>query len=99
MPHPTGVVIGADVVVGEQCAIQQNVTLGGNYGRIRDGRVMPTLGARVAVSAGAVVVGPVVIGDDVVIGANVVVTRDVVSGTRLAAPRPVEIPERLEQRL
>ena len=70
-PHPCGVVIGEGVVVESGCTIYQQVTLGQN----RDG--YPHLGKNVIVYAGAVVVGKVEVGDNVVIGANAVVAENV----------------------
>jgi len=50
-----------------------NVTIGGNgrYGTI------PQIGDEVYIGTGAVIIGPVVIGDRARIGANAVVTHDV----------------------
>jgi serine O-acetyltransferase len=42
---------------------------------------MPTLGRRVQVYAGATVLGPITVGDDVVIGAGALVLKDVPSGS------------------
>lgn len=70
-PHPCGVVIGEGVAIESGCTIYQEVTLGQN----RDG--YPHLGRGVIVYAGAVVVGKVKVGDNVVIGANAVVTENV----------------------
>jgi serine O-acetyltransferase len=89
LPHPAGVVIGAEVVIGANCTIQQHVTLGGNYGKVIVGRDKPTIGDDVAISCGAVVAGPVTIGNRTIIGANVVITRDVPAGSKLAASAPV----------
>jgi serine O-acetyltransferase len=75
MPHPNGIVIHTDVVVGPNCLIFQQVTLGSN------GRGVPVLGGHVDVGAGAKIIGPVRIGDHAVIGANAVVTSDVEPGT------------------
>jgi serine O-acetyltransferase len=78
--HPTGVVIGPDVVVGERCVVQQGVTLGAarERGRIVDGRVdSPVLGDRVEIGAGARILGPISVGDGSIVGANAVVLRDV----------------------
>jgi serine O-acetyltransferase len=77
LPHPMGIIIGEDVRIGRDCTIQQHVTLGGNYWREINGRQKPILGRGVAVSAGAVIAGPVTVGDRARIGANAVVTRDV----------------------
>jgi serine O-acetyltransferase len=40
----------------------------------------PKIGHRVYIGAGAKILGPVVIGDDAVVGANAVVTKDVPAG-------------------
>jgi serine O-acetyltransferase len=71
--HPNGVVIHPDSLVGPNCLILQQVTLGN--GGARPGA--PTLGGHVDVGAGAKVLGGVVIGDHARIGANAVVLCDV----------------------
>lgn len=63
-----GVVIGNDVVIGENCRIYQNVTIGARYGRD-----MPRIGNNVTIGANACVLGSIVVGDDVVIGAGAIV--------------------------
>ena len=66
-------------VIGENCKIYQNVTLGGN-GKIVNGSTekgAPTLENNVAVFCGACVLGHITIGHDSYIGANAVVTKDV----------------------
>ena len=74
LPHPNGVVIHCDVVIGPNCLIFQQVTLG-----VR-GRGVPTLGGHVDVGAGAKVLGLVHVGDHALIGANAVVLSDVLAG-------------------
>ncbi len=74
LPHPYGIVVHPDVVLGEDVVIMQQVTIGLQY----PGQApAPVLGERVYIGAGAKIVGSVRIGDDAVIGANAVVTRDV----------------------
>jgi len=75
-----GVVIHKDTVIGDDCVITQNVTIGRNPG---DGKV-PVLGNRIYVGAGAVIIGEIAIGDDAVIGANSVVLKDVPAGAVVA---------------
>ena len=75
-----GVVIHAKAVIGDDCTIAQNVTIGRNPGDVR----VPVIGDRVYIGAGAVIVGEITIGDDAVIGANCVVIRDVPSGAVVA---------------
>jgi len=74
-----GVVIHPRSVIGDDCAIYQNVTLGGN-GKMKENNGYPILGKGVFVGAGAVILGPVVVGDNARIGANSVVIHDVEEG-------------------
>jgi serine O-acetyltransferase len=75
--HPTGVVVGAGVVIGSDCWIQSSTTIGGR-GTASDGN--PVFGDNVLVSTGARILGPIRIGDNVRIGANAVVIKDVPPG-------------------
>jgi serine O-acetyltransferase len=88
LPHPQGIVIGGDTEVGPGSWIFQNVTLGGTNGR----NGMPHIGAGARIFTGAVIAGPVVIGDRVEVGANAVVTQDVPSDSRVRAPRSTVTP-------
>jgi serine O-acetyltransferase len=71
--HFGPIFVGASVI-GDNCNLSQQVTLG-VAGR-GEKRGLPTLGNRVFVGAGAKVLGPIQIGNDVSIGANAVVTKD-----------------------
>jgi len=70
-----GAIILARGSIGANCTIEQNVTLG-IAGRGAE-RGVPTLGDRVFIGAGAVIVGKVTIGDDAYIFPGSVVTRSV----------------------
>lgn len=72
LPHPNGVVVHEEAVVGDNCMIMQQVTIG----MIGQGQV-PRIGNRVYIGAGAKIIGNVTVGDDARIGANAVVTKDV----------------------
>ena len=77
IPHPQGVVIGGGVKIGERAYILQGVTLGGEGGKRRgDGQTAPRLGDDVLLGAGAKLLGPIIVGNRVKIGANAVVTSD-----------------------
>ena len=76
LPHPNGVVVHPKSVIGPNCILFQQVTLGGNGG----GSGVPRLGGHVRVGPGARILGPVAVGDNAVIGANAVVLRDVPAG-------------------
>lgn len=73
--HGMGVVIGETTEIGDDVMIYHGVTLGGRS--LNQGKRHPTIGNRVAIGAGAKVLGPIVIGDDSAVGANAVVTHDV----------------------
>lgn len=78
--HPLCIVIGGKVEIGKNCKIMQGVSLGGSLGKKKeDGQSQPKLGNNVFVGAGAKIIGPVTIGDNVIVGANSVVTKDIPS--------------------
>ncbi|HOP18879.1 MAG TPA: hypothetical protein PLV61_11110 [Parvularculaceae bacterium] len=80
IPHPNGIVVHPEAIIGVNCLIMQQVTLG-----VREGREgAPILGGHVDIGAGAKVLGPVTIGADARIGANAVVLIDVPTGGRAA---------------
>lgn len=88
--HPYNILIGADVRLGEDCALFHEVTVGMGP---RPGA--PQIGSRVALFAGARVLGGVRIGDGSEIGANCVVTSDVPPAS-IVAPAPTRaIPKTL----
>jgi serine O-acetyltransferase len=72
MPHPNGIVVHPDVVVGPNCLFFQQVTLG--VGGTIPG--VPRIGGHVDIGAGAKILGGVRIGDHAKIGANAVVLND-----------------------
>jgi len=75
MDHGTGVVIGETAVVGDNCSILQNVTLGGNGKETGDRH--PKIGDNVLLSAGAKVLGNIHIGRCSKVAAGSVVLKDV----------------------
>lgn len=75
-----GVVMHSRTVVGNNCMIGQGVTIGGKSGWYE----VPLIGDNVIINAGARIIGPVRIGDNVEIGANCVVVKDVPSNSVVA---------------
>ena len=66
--HGMGVVIGETAEVGDDCTIYQGVTLGGTG---KDtGKRHPTIGDRVTIGAGAIILGPIHIAAGTKIGAG-----------------------------
>jgi serine O-acetyltransferase len=84
--HGAGIVIGETAIVGENCVMFHGVTLGGT-GHLT-GKRHPTIGNRVFMGTGATLLGPILVGNDVRIGAEtVVINRDVPDGcTVVGAP-------------
>jgi serine O-acetyltransferase len=76
MPHPNGIVIHPKSVIGVNCMIFQQVTIG----TVGSKPGLPRIGGHVDIGAGAKVLGPVTIGDHAQIGANAVVVNDVPAG-------------------
>lgn len=76
--HGMGVVIGETAEIGDDCIIFHGVTLGGT--KFDPIKRHPTVGNRVLIGTGAKVLGPILIGDDVKIGANAVVSKNVEAG-------------------
>ena len=74
IPHPNGIVIHAESVIGPNCIIFQQVTLGLGHGGV------PTIGGDVSIGAGAKLLGGFHVGDHAVVGAMAVVTDDVPEG-------------------
>ena len=68
-----GIVIGETAVVGNNCTIYHGVTLGGT-GKNK-GKRHPTIGDNVLIGAGAKVLGPIYIENNVKIGAGAVVNK------------------------
>lgn len=86
--HGVGTVIGETAEVGDDCIIFHGTTLGGTDFQNR--KRHPTLGNHVLVGAGAKLLGPINIGDNVKIGANAVINKDVPNG-KTAVGNPMKI--------
>ncbi|MDR3734215.1 MAG: serine acetyltransferase [Acidobacteriaceae bacterium] len=72
--HFGAIIISGDAVFGDNCVVRNGVTVGLRHPS--DPR-SPIIGNRVDIGAGAALLGPIRIGDDVSIGANAVVITDV----------------------
>jgi serine O-acetyltransferase len=89
--HQSGIVIHGYTVIGDDCRIRQNTTMG--VRNLQDPNAAPILERGVDVGAGAVIVGRITIGEGASIGANAVVLQDVPPGA-LAIGVPAKIVER-----
>lgn len=79
--HGMGVVIGETSEIGDNVTLYHGVTLGGTTVFDKNGKQLskrhPTLKNNIIVGAGAKILGPITIGDNVKIGANAVVLKNV----------------------
>lgn len=74
--HGMGVVIGETTEIGDNCVLFHNVTLGGT-GKHK-GKRHPTIGNNVMIGTGAILLGPLKVGNNVRIGANTfILMRDI----------------------
>ncbi|RBP49283.1 serine O-acetyltransferase [Arenicella xantha] len=79
--HGMGVVIGETAEIGDDCTLYHGVTLGGTSWN--KGKRHPTLGNNVVIGAGAKVLGPIFVDDNVRIGSNSVVVKNVEKGATM----------------
>jgi serine O-acetyltransferase len=73
LPHGGKIVIAPGTVIGDECIVRHNVTIG----PARHLDAVPRLGKAVNIGVGAVILGPITIGDHVSIAPNAVVMTDV----------------------
>lgn len=69
--HYNGIVIGINAVIGDNCSIYQQVTIGQKNGKY------PVIGNNVIIYPGAKILGGIKIGNNSIIAANSVVLNDV----------------------
>ncbi len=95
--HGMGVVIGETAEIGDDCTLYHGVTLGGTTWN--KGKRHPTLKNGVVIGAGAKVLGPITLNDDVRIGSNSVVVKDVPEGaTVVGVPGQLVIPREKQEK-
>ena len=76
MPHPYGIFIHRNAVVGSRVTVMQQVTIGNKH---PSDPAAPVIEDNVCIGAGAKILGAVRVGHSATVGANAVVTRDVPS--------------------
>jgi serine O-acetyltransferase len=84
--HGVGVVIGETAVLERDVMLYHNVTVG-SVGwwnpKVTAGRRHPVIGRSTVLCTGSLVLGPITVGPNCVIGANAIVLADVPAGTRV----------------
>lgn len=73
--HFGGIIFNKDAIIGNNCNIAQNVTIG--VSGLNENRGVPIIGNDVYIAANSVIAGKIVIEDGVLIGACSLVTSDV----------------------
>ena len=73
--HGMGVVICETANIGDDVTLYHGVTLGGTTWQ--KGKRHPTLGDNVVIGAGAKILGPIILGDNVRVGSNSVVVKSI----------------------
>ncbi len=86
--HGMGVVIGETAIVGNNVLIFHAVTLGGT-GK-HTGKRHPTVGSGVVIGAHVCVLGPIVIGNNVKIGAGAIVLKDIPADSTVIGTPPTQ---------
>ena len=90
--HHGGMTLEA-LEIGDDVHIRQNTTFGlRQHGDPR--WLKPIIGAGCQIGAGAVIVGPIIVGEGSTIGANVVLAQDVPAYSIVTVPKPVIRPLR-----
>lgn len=83
--HQGGIVVHGSATIGDDVTIRQGATIGNR--RLDRPHDAPTIGRRVNIGAGAVLLGQITVGDDVAVGANAVVLADVPAGCTVVGPK------------
>ena len=88
-PHGlNGILISQRAVIGKNCIIFQQVTIGSNTLRDTNKAGAPILGDNVYIGAGAKIIGGIKIGNNVRIGANCVVVDDIPDNCTVVMNKP-----------
>jgi serine O-acetyltransferase len=84
--HQNGIVINPNAVIGDDCIVRHNVTIGTTS--VPRGAEAPRIGRGVSLGTGATILGGITIGDRAMIGPNTVVMMDVPADTTVFASTP-----------
>ena len=84
LPHGLyGIIISHNAIVGSNCTIFHQVTIGEGKGGA------PKIGDNVFIGAGAKIIGGITVGNNVRIGANCVVDQDIPDSATVKTARPI----------
>lgn len=99
VPHPVSIVMARGVRIGANVQVMNHVTIGARpYERARNGRLTPDIGDGVIILAQSIVIGPIEIGENAVLGARTWIDKDVPAGTVVRAEQEQVMGERSFER-
>ena len=88
-PHGlAGIFISQKAIIGDNCVVFHQVTIGSNNLKDSNGYGAPIIGNNVYIGAGAKIIGNVKIGDNVRIGANAVIVNDIPANATVVLDNP-----------
>ena len=95
--HGHALVINQGVVIGDNCTLRNSTTIG--HKKLSDGSFSkcPRIGNNVDIGANVCIIGDIVIGDNVIIGAGSVVTKSIPSDCTVVG-NPARILEKKEEK-
>ncbi len=92
LPHGiAGIFVSQSAVIGNNCLILQNVTIGSAHGKA------PVIGDNCIIGANATIIGGITVGNNCKIGAGVTVFKDVPDNTTVVSNSPRYITKSEEQ--
>jgi serine O-acetyltransferase len=80
VPHCGGIVISSRTRIGKFCTLAHSVTIGHAGGGSKTSDVCPSIGDRVYIGPSAIILGPIEIEHDALIGAGALVVRSIPAG-------------------
>lgn len=90
--HYGGIIVNPDTIIGKNCNINHDVTIGAAYGGKTPG--VPVIGDNVYFGPGSKIIGGITVGNNVAIGANCVLTKSVPDNAVVAGIPGVVISEK-----
>ena len=89
LPHGvSGIFISQSAVIGKNCVIFQQVTVGANTIKGSKTYGAPVIGENVYIGAGAKIIGAVIVGNNCRLGANATVVQDVPPNALVVCEKP-----------